>query len=134
MYLARALVRDGHVHPMVGALPMVVEHTSRPQGHGYTKAMVDGGNPFFPVGRRIVGHEFHHSRLVVGWSGESVLGMERGEGVGRRRDGIAVARVVATYAHLHALATPEWARGVVEAARGRGASARGREASAGGMR
>lgn len=117
MYLARALVRDGREYPMVGALPIVVEHTGRPQGHGYMAATVDGWNPFFPVGTRLLGHEFHHSRVVACTGADTALAVERGAGLGGGRDGLVVGGVAATYMHLHALATPGWAAGVVRAAR-----------------
>jgi cobyrinic acid a,c-diamide synthase len=116
MYLARALVRDGREYPMVGALPVVVEHTPRPQGHGYTAATVDRPNPFFPVGARLLGHEFHYSRIAGSPGCPTALAMERGTGLGGGRDGLATAGVVATYAHLHALGTPGWAPGLVRAA------------------
>jgi cobyrinic acid a,c-diamide synthase len=118
MYLAQGLIRHGRVHPMVGALPTVVEHMPRPQGHGYVAATVDRANPFFAVGTRLVGHEFHHSRAILAPGAETALAVERGAGVGRGRDGLAVGNVVATYAHLHALGTPAWARALVHAARG----------------
>jgi cobyrinic acid a,c-diamide synthase len=116
MYLSRAVVRDGREYPMVGALPIVVEHTARPQGHGYTAARVDRANPFFAVGTRLVGHEFHYSRVVGAVRAETALAVERGVGLGRGRDGVAVGNVVATYSHLHALGTPGWAAGLVQAA------------------
>lgn len=116
MYLSRALRRDGCERPMVGALPVVVEHTPRPQGHGYMAATVDRPNPFFPVGTRLLGHEFHYSRLAGSFAGATALAVERGAGLGRGRDGLAVGNVVATYMHLHALGTPGWAQGLVEAA------------------
>jgi len=135
MYLARALVRDGREYPMVGALPIVVEHTPRPQGHGYVAATVDRANPFFPVGTRLLGHEFHYSRVADPAGGETAFAVERGAGLGRGRDGLAVGNVVATYMHLHALGTPAWAGGLVQAALGRGFGAPERAAaSAGGMR
>jgi cobyrinic acid a,c-diamide synthase len=117
MYLAQTLVRDGVEHPMVGALPIVVEHTARPQGHGYAAATVDGWNPFFPVGTRLLGHEFHHSRLVSSTGFDTALAVERGAGFGGGRDGLVVGGTVATYLHLHASATPGWAPAVVRAAR-----------------
>jgi cobyrinic acid a,c-diamide synthase len=120
MYLARALVRDGREYPMVGALPVVVEHGPRPQGHGYTAATVDRQNPFFSVGTRLLGHEFHYSRIAGSPGGDTVLAMERGAGLGGGRDGLATCNVVATYMHLHALGTPAWAPGLVEAALRRG--------------
>jgi len=136
MYLARALVRDGREHPMVGALPVVVEHTPRPQGHGYAAATVDRPNPFFPVGTRLLGHEFHHSRIVGAPVVDTALAVERGVGVGRGREGLTVGNVVATYLHLHALGTPAWATGLVEAALRHASrdSRRGALARAGGVR
>ena len=107
---------------MVGALPVVVEQTPRPQGHGYVAARVDGDNPFLAPGTPVRGHEFHYSRLAAGASAPTtVLAMERGVGVAAGRDGLAVGRTVAAYTHLHALGTPEWAPGVVRAAAGQAA-------------
>jgi cobyrinic acid a,c-diamide synthase len=118
MYLSRGLVRDGVQHAMVGALPVVVEHTGKPQGHGYVAVRVDAENPFLPAGMRLPGHEFHYSRLSGPPEVDTVLAMERGVGVGQGRDGIKLGNVVATYTHLHALGVPEWAPSVVQAARG----------------
>ena len=118
MYLSRGLVRDGVEHAMVGALPAVVEHTGRPQGHGYVAARVEAENPFLAVGTRLTGHEFHYSRLSSPPGVDTVLAMERGVGVGQGRDGLRLGNVVATYTHLHALGAPEWAPSLVEAARG----------------
>jgi cobyrinic acid a,c-diamide synthase len=118
MYLSRGLVRDGATYPMVGALPIVVEHTGRPQGHGYVAARVDAENPFLPAGTRFTGHEFHYSRLSNPPRVDTVLALERGVGVGQGRDGLRVGNVVATYTHLHALGVPEWAASLVQAARG----------------
>ncbi len=117
MYLARSLRRDGREHPMVGALPISVEHMPRPQGHGYMAATVDRPNPFIPVGERLLGHEFHHSRAVGVREADTALALERGQGLGQGRDGLVAGSVVATYMHVHALGTPGWATGLVRAAR-----------------
>ncbi len=131
MYLARALVRDGCEHPMVGALPVVVEHTPRPQGHGYMAATVDRPNPFLPVGARLLGHEFHYSRVAGPLGGPTALAVDRGAGLGRGRDGLIVKNVVATYMHLHASGTAGWAAGLVRAALHH--ASRGREPVAGAL-
>jgi cobyrinic acid a,c-diamide synthase len=112
MYLARELVVDGVNHAMAGVLDLVVEQRPTPQGHGYEVAVVDRDNPFFAAGTRLVGHEFHYSRLVSGADREhSVLRVERGTGIGESRDGISSGRVFASYLHLHAGASPGWADG-----------------------
>ena len=122
MYLSRALVVDGVSHPMVGALPLVVEQTARPQGHGYVEARVDHPNPFLDDGAVLRGHEFHYSRLgPTSAAPQTILHVERGVCLGGGRDGVAVGRVVATYAHLHALGSPDWAAGLVRAAAGEAA-------------
>ncbi len=116
MYLSRALVQDEATHPMVGVLPVVVEQTRRPQGHGYVQARVDKTNPFIAEGAELRGHEFHYSR-VREQTGEleTVLQLQRGIGVGDARDGIRAGSVVAAYTHLHASGTPEWAKALVRA-------------------
>ncbi len=118
MYLARAIERDGTRFPMLGVLPLVVEHTSQPQAHGYVEAQVDTENPFLPTGTRLRGHEFHHSRLVEPAANlRTALTLERGVGIANRRDGAVVGRVFASYLHLFAPGIPEWARSLVRVAR-----------------
>jgi cobyrinic acid a,c-diamide synthase len=117
MYLARELVVEGTGHAMAGVIDLVVEQRPTPQGHGYEVAVVDRDNPFFAAGTRLVGHEFHYSRLVGGSDREhSVLRVERGTGIGDNRDGITKGRVFASYLHLHAGATPGWADGFLSLA------------------
>jgi len=119
MYLSRALIKDGDEHPMVGAIPVSVEHTPRPQGHGYVQARVDRAMPFFTNGTALRGHEFHYSKITRSDAEiETVLALDRGVGVGGGRDGLRVGSAVASYTHLHALGAPGWAVGLVDAAAG----------------
>jgi len=130
MLLARELRVDGVAYPMTGVLDLAVEQTSRPCGHGYVEAVVDRANPFAPVGARRRGHEFHYSRITGGTDiGRTVLHLERGTGVGERRDGIVKGRVWASYLHLHALGTPDWADGLLRMARDYRAASSGRVTS-----
>ena len=119
MYLSRTLVADGTAHEMVGAIPVVVEQTARPQGHGYVRGRPDRANPILDEDTDLCGHEFHYSRLRDG-AGDvpTVIALSRGTGVGGGRDGLRVGQAVAAYTHLHALATPGWAGGLVRAATG----------------
>jgi cobyrinic acid a,c-diamide synthase len=117
MYLGRELHVDGATYPMAGVLDLVVEQRSKPQGHGYEVAVVDHENPFFQTGTRLVGHEFHYSRVIAGEDAErTVLSVERGCGVGGARDGIVKGSVWASYLHQHALATPGWSEGFLNLA------------------
>ena len=118
MYLAEALVTQGQRHAMVGALPIVVEQTERPQAHGYVEACVDTENPFLSRGTRLRGHEFHTSRIRSSSAGiKTALSVRSGKGIGHARDGIIVDRVFASYLHLFAPGVPEWAPAFVRVAR-----------------
>jgi cobyrinic acid a,c-diamide synthase len=118
MLLSRALAWRGVTYPMAGVLPFEVEVCNTPQGHGYTELLVDTANPFFSVGTRLRGHEFHYSRIVpAGDAPPTACAVLRGTGCFPGRDGVLAGNIYAAYTHVHALATPEWARGMLSAAR-----------------
>ncbi len=117
MLLARAIHWNSQRHIMSGVLPFDVEVCDSPQGHGYTTLTVDQSNPFFPVGTELRGHEFHYSRILAGEeSPNTACAVRRGTGSFPGRDGVIFKNVWAAYTHLHGLATPEWAAGVLRAA------------------
>jgi cobyrinic acid a,c-diamide synthase len=117
MLLGRAITWQGKRHLMAGVLPFEVQVSARPQGHGYTELCVDKANPFFPVGLVLWGHEFHYSALLAdGGLPATVCAVRRGAGCGSGRDAVVAGNVWASYTHLHALATPEWAAGMLRAA------------------
>jgi cobyrinic acid a,c-diamide synthase len=120
MYLSRRITWGERSAEMVGALPCSVEVAARPQGHGYVVAQVARPNPFFPVGTRLLGHEFHHSRLVGLPAGhQAAYTLERGTGLGEHQDGLVYRNVLAAYTHLHAGGSPTWAAGLVARAAAR---------------
>ncbi len=115
MYLGEELVLDQTSYPMAGILPVVFGFSKRPQGHGYTRVIVDEQNPYFMIGTEIKGHEFHYSR-VLDWRGDEqdlVFAMKRGAGFQNNRDGVCYKNVLATYTHIHALGTPSWAEAMI---------------------
>ncbi len=117
MYLARELRVDDTVYPMAGVLDLVIEQTQRPQGHGYETLVVDRENPFHPIGTELKGHEFHYSKISTGGDlDQTVATVVRGTGAGGGRDGIVVGRVWASYLHVHASASPNWATGFLASA------------------
>jgi cobyrinic acid a,c-diamide synthase len=118
MYLAKTLATDNVSYPMAGVLPLAISFTGRPKGHGYVVARVDGANPFLAEESVLRGHEFHYSQVDAGADRvRTVLGLERGVGVGGGRDGIVERGVLASYSHFHAYGMPDWAPAVVAAAR-----------------
>ena len=118
MLLAESMEYEGRFSRMAGVLPVKIGWSTRPSGHGYTAGRVDGENPFYPVGLEIRGHEFHHSRIAEGpdLSGSTAIGLTRGTGVGRKRDGIVRGGVLALYTHVHAAGLPQWGDGMIAAA------------------
>jgi cobyrinic acid a,c-diamide synthase len=120
MLLSQWIRWRGSSYPMAGVLPFGVEVMEQPQGHGYSELEVDAANPFFPPGTRLLGHEFHYSKIVSsGPLPPTACAVKRGVGCGGGRDGVLVHRVWASYTHLHALATPEFVKGMIAAARSR---------------
>jgi cobyrinic acid a,c-diamide synthase len=118
MYLGENLVLEGKSYPMVGILPLTFDFYQRPQGHGYTIFKVERENPYYEVGSEIRGHEFHYSR-VSNWTGDKnalVFRMKRGVGIEKDRDGIVYKNVLATFTHVHAVGTPEWAEALIRRA------------------
>ncbi|MBI5064342.1 MAG: cobyrinic acid a,c-diamide synthase, partial [Desulfatitalea sp.] len=119
MYLGKELVLKERVYPMAGVLPAVFGLSARPQGLGYTRLTVTIDNPYFPVGTRIVGHEFHYSH-VMRWLGEKarfIFSVDRGAGIIDGMDGFCYRNVLASYTHIHALGVPAWAPALVANAR-----------------
>lgn len=119
MYLGEELILEGRSYPMAGVLPLAFGLCKKPQGHGYTVFRVEEKNPFYEVGTEIKGHEFHYSSVLKcpEEKGSLVFSMKRGIGIKDRRDGAVYKNVLATYTHVHALGSPEWAEALVKKAR-----------------
>ena len=119
MYLGESLTIGDEHYPMVGALPVVFGMEKRPQGHGYTTLVVDRENPFFPVGTRISGHEFHYCRVHTLREDDTHTACRvlRGTGMDGQRDGLCRKNILAGFTHLHALGTPQWAEALISTAR-----------------
>ena len=116
MYLCRSISWQNRSYEMVGIIPAEVQLSEKPEGHGYVVAEVMIENPIFPVGLTIRGHEFHHSSLVNLNGLQFAYRILRGQGMTGKRDGIIYKNLFASYIHLHALGTPEWAKGFVSLA------------------
>lgn len=118
MYLGRDVEYEGKKYPMAGVLNLSTRLCPRPQGLGYTSGKIVHENPFFPVGTRVTGHEFHYSLCVDNMETQAVyaLDMDRGKGMANGRDGLVRDNVYAGYNHIHALGVPCWAGNFVRAA------------------
>jgi len=116
MYLCRSICWKDRSYEMVGTIPTEVHLSEKHQGHGYVVAEVVGENPFFPIGLTLRGHEFHHSSLSCPGDLRLAYQVKRGQGIHHQQDGIVYKNLFASYVHLHALGTPEWAHGFVSLA------------------
>jgi len=112
IYLGESLHMNGHIYPMVGALPLEFVMDEKPQGHGYTILDVVGENPYYSVGEVIKGHEFHYSMPVITKPEEinSVFKVKRGYGLDGERDGLVKKNLLATYTHVHAGGNRIWGK------------------------
>jgi cobyrinic acid a,c-diamide synthase len=119
MYLGRELILEEGTFEMCGVLPVTFGFAKRPQGHGYTIFRVTRDNPFYSTGQIIRGHEFHYSTVQAcdADPDQMVFDMQRGSGLAGGRDGLCIHNVLATYTHIHALGTPQWAPALVHQAR-----------------
>jgi cobyrinic acid a,c-diamide synthase len=119
MYLGAAIQVQDEKFPMVGLFPHDFVMGKKPRAHGYTILEVVRENPYFPLGTILKGHEFHYSRMVPEPGPEAPMAFRvtRGTGIGGPREGLLYKNVLATYTHLHALGSPQWAAGIVGLAR-----------------
>ena len=119
IYLGESLTVGEANYPMVGALSVSFGVEKRPQGHGYTVLEVDGENPFYPVGTRLNGHEFHYCRILSRGEGaeRTAFHVRRGMGLDGKREGMTRKNILAGFTHVHALGTPQWAPALIGAAR-----------------
>jgi cobyrinic acid a,c-diamide synthase len=118
VYLGEELSMEGGTYPMAAALPAVFGMGKRPRGHGYTVLETVMPNPFYRMGDRIRGHEFHYTfaRPVAAEGVTFAFRVHRGYGFDGRRDGLCHRNVLASYTHVHALGVERWAPALVRAA------------------
>ncbi len=116
MFLAQSIHWRDSCYPMASFLPVKIRIGEKPAGHGYEEVVADRANPFVGMGTALRGHEFHYSHVIGAEKLETAFEVRRGIGLGIGRDGIMMNRVLASYLHLHSLASPEWAHGLLRAA------------------
>jgi cobyrinic acid a,c-diamide synthase len=114
MYLGREIIFKERRYPMAGVIPVSFYMEERPVSHGYTVVEVTEENPFYPVGTVLRGHEFHYSRPVNIGELRLSFTMKRGDGIINKKDGVSYKNLLATYTHVHAYGTKEWAEGLIK--------------------
>ena len=54
-----------------------------------------------PAGTEIMGHEFHHSEMLMDENVKYAIRLERGTGIKDGWDGMCEGNLVASYTHIH---------------------------------
>jgi len=98
---------NGEEYEMVGLIDGYIEMSKRPVGHGYVYLSTIRDNPLTNLNQRLIGHEFHHSRLTLREKVDFAFRVERGYGVDGLHDGVMKENLLAMYTHLHFLHNPE---------------------------
>ncbi|TCD48313.1 cobyrinate a,c-diamide synthase [Chlorobium sp. N1] len=127
IYLSRGASWQGRRHRLSAVLPLEIDFQKRPAGHGYLELKSLSCSPWFSESERVRAHEFHYSKAAsIEGRPRWQFDVLRGTGTSGDYDGLLMGNLFASYAHIHAGATPGWAETFVSLAaieRSRAASA-----------
>jgi cobyrinic acid a,c-diamide synthase len=113
MYLTRSIQYGKKKFAMVGLFDAQTVMQKKLKLN-YAKAKVTMPCLMSKVGRTVTGHEFHFSALEsISRDSKFVYDLDIGEGIYKKRDGLVVHNVLASYMHMH-FAQPNVARHFVE--------------------
>jgi cobyrinic acid a,c-diamide synthase len=113
MYLGRTLTDfEGHVHEMVGVLPVDSAMQRKKVTLGYRSATALRSSPILPESAQVMGHEFHYSELANPAPQETAAyRLAERDGA---LEGYARGNVLASYVHLHFGGRPDAARRFID--------------------
>ena len=118
IYLFEKTEYQDRTYDLSGVLPGTIGFRKRPFGKGYIQLESSSQTPWFNKGQEIKAHEFHYSK-PIGLPEEQSCQFRvlRGFGIDGARDGMLQDNILASYAHIHARATPQWAQSFAHLAR-----------------
>ncbi|OPY51140.1 MAG: cobyrinic acid a,c-diamide synthase [Methanosaeta sp. PtaU1.Bin112] len=100
MYLAQEIEWDGEKHEMVGLVPGMSRRGST-RVVSYVHGALTQDCPLGSKGSAIMGHEFHHSEMLMDEGTKYAIQLERGTGIKDGWDGVCEGNLLASYAHIH---------------------------------
>ncbi|MCK9565150.1 MAG: Ni-sirohydrochlorin a,c-diamide synthase [Methanothrix sp.] len=100
MYLAREIEWDGACHEMIGLVPGKARRGST-RIVSYVHGTIERDCSLGKTGEAIMGHEFHHSEMLMDKSAKYAIRLERGTGIKDGWDGMCEGNLVASYTHIH---------------------------------
>lgn len=100
MYLAREIEWDGERQEMVGLVPGKARR-GKVRVVSYVHGAITRDCALGKAGMAIMGHEFHHSEMLMDENVEYAIRLERGTGIKDGWDGMCDGNLVASYTHIH---------------------------------
>lgn len=100
MYLASEIEWEGNRRDMVGLVPGHVRKGSI-RVVSYVNGSLTRDCVLGPEGAHIMGHEFHHSEIVMDEDVDYAIRLGRGTGIKDGWDGVKEGNMIASYAHIH---------------------------------
>ena len=100
MYLAREIEWDGERQEMVGLVPGIVRR-GNVRVVSYVHGRLARDCVLGSAGEPIMGHEFHHSEILMDEKVDYAIQLSRGTGIEGGWDGVCEGNMVASYSHIH---------------------------------
>ena len=102
MYLGEEIDWDGGPQEMAGLVPGKARRGKR-RIVSYVHGHLAHDSPLGKGGEYIMGHEFHHSEMVMDQEAkvDYAIRLDRGTGIVDGWDGIHIGNLVASYSHIH---------------------------------
>ena len=100
MYLGREIDWDGERWEMAGLVPGKARRGDV-RVVSYVHGCLIRDSPLGRAGEAIMGHEFHHSEMIMDEGVDYAIRLERGRGIKGGWDGVCRGNLVASYTHIH---------------------------------
>jgi cobyrinic acid a,c-diamide synthase len=100
MYLGREIEWDGACHEMIGLVPGKARR-GKVRVVSYVHGAFARDCALGKAGEAIMGHEFHHSEMLMDENVKYAIRLERGTGIKDGWDGMCEGNLVASYTHIH---------------------------------
>ncbi|WP_190600242.1 cobyrinate a,c-diamide synthase [Candidatus Vesicomyidisocius sp. SY067_SCS001] len=109
MYLTNSITNNKETYSMIGIIDADSYMMSKPIGRGYVELEPTDEHCWSGVSKHIYAHEFHYSKLKnINSNTRYAFNVLRGVGVSNKFDGIMKYNLLASYTHLHNVASNEW--------------------------
>ena len=100
MYLGREIEWEGETQEMAGLVPGKARR-GKVRVVSYVHGRLTRDSPLGRAGEAIMGHEFHHSEMIMDEGADYAIRLERGRGIKDGWDGLCRENLVANYTHIH---------------------------------